>query len=88
MACLVPMTRDREQIATILMRYDQGARQRPSTQRPSLLPNSDEDTDVLIAYFSCTGNAEAITNHLNSILDADFYEIVPRGPTLPKTWTT
>lgn len=35
---------------------------------------------MLIAYFSCTGNAEAITNHLNSILDADFYEIVPEGP--------
>ena len=41
---------------------------------------SDEETPeggVLVAYFSATGNTEGIAQHLQSILDADLYEIVP-----------
>ena len=44
---------------------------------------SDEETPesgVLVAYFSATGNAEGIAQHLQSILDADLYEIVPEVP--------
>ena len=35
---------------------------------------------ILIAYFSATNNTEGIANHLDSILDADLYEIVPETP--------
>nr|WP_325185085.1 flavodoxin [uncultured Oscillibacter sp.] len=35
---------------------------------------------VLVAYFSATNNTEAIANHLDAILDADLYEIVPEQP--------
>jgi len=38
------------------------------------------DGKVLIAYFSATNNTESIANHLNTILDADLYEIVPETP--------
>lgn len=41
---------------------------------------SDEETvegGVLVAYFSATGNTEGIAQHLQSIMDADLYEIVP-----------
>ena len=41
---------------------------------------SDEETQeggVLVAYFSATGNTEGIAQHLQTILDADLYEIVP-----------
>lgn len=35
---------------------------------------------ILIAYFSATNNTENIANHLDDILDADLYEIVPEIP--------
>lgn len=35
---------------------------------------------VLIAYFSATNNTESIANHLDAILDADLYEIMPEQP--------
>lgn len=35
---------------------------------------------VLVAYFSATGNTEDIAQHLQSVLDADLYEIVPAVP--------
>ena len=35
---------------------------------------------VLVAYFSATGNTEEIALHLQNILDADLYEIVPEVP--------
>ena len=44
---------------------------------------SDEETPeggVLVAYFSATGNTEGIAQHLQSILAADLYEIVPEVP--------
>lgn len=44
---------------------------------------SDEETPeggVLVAYFSATGNTEGIARHLQSILDADLYEIIPEVP--------
>ncbi len=34
----------------------------------------------LIAYFSATNTTEGIANHLDTILDADLYEIVPETP--------
>lgn len=68
-----PITR--EQLAAILMRYDQAR-----TEEPSPEPAPQEGADVLVAYFSATGNTENIAEHLVSILDADLYEIVPEEP--------
>ena len=65
----------RAQVAVILMRYDQA-----QTEEPSPEPAPEEGTDVLVAYFSATGNTENIAEHLVSILDADLYEIVPEVP--------
>ena len=60
----------------------------PANQPEDTAPTEDqppEGTDdsgkkVLIAYFSATNNTENIANHLNDILDADLYEIVPEQP--------
>ena len=68
-------TATRAQVAVILMRYDQA-----QTEEPSPEPAPEEGTDVLVAYFSATGNTENIAEHLVSILDADLYEIVPEVP--------
>lgn len=65
----------RAQVAAILMRYDQARTEEPS---PEHAPQ--EGADVLVAYFSATGNTENIAEHLVSILDADLYEIVPQVP--------
>ncbi len=35
---------------------------------------------ILIAYFSATHNTEGVAHHLEEILDADLYEIVPEIP--------
>ncbi len=40
----------------------------------------DSGNKILIAYFSATNTTEGIANHLNEILDADLYEIVPETP--------
>lgn len=40
----------------------------------------DSEKKILIGYFSATNNTENIANHLNEILDADLYEIVPETP--------
>ena len=68
-------TATRAQLAVILMRYD-----RAQTEEPTPEPVPEEGTDVLVAYFSATGNTENIAGHLVSILDADLYEIVPQVP--------
>lgn len=57
-----------------------------STPHASSTPEageSDEETPeggVLVAYFSATGNTEGIAQYLQSVLDADLYEIVPEVP--------
>lgn len=43
-------------------------------------PAAEEETNVLVAYFSATGNTENIARHIQTILDADLYEIVPEEP--------
>ena len=42
--------------------------------------SNENSGKILIAYFSATNNTEGIANHLESILDADLYEIVPETP--------
>ncbi|MBM6680153.1 flavodoxin [Pseudoflavonifractor capillosus] len=72
-------TATRAQVAVILMRYDQAQTEEPSPE-PAPEPTPEAGTDVLVAYFSATGNTENIAEHLTSILDADLYEIVPEVP--------
>ena len=58
----------------------------PSAPHASSAPEAgkagEETTEgsVLVAYFSATGNTEGIAQHLQNILDADLYEIVPEMP--------
>lgn len=65
----------RAQVATILMNYLQD-----ETTTPTLEPTPVEGDNILVAYFSATGNTENIANHLDALLDADLYEIVPQEP--------
>ena len=43
-------------------------------------PAADETAHVLVAYFSATGNTEHIAQHIQTVLEADLYEIVPADP--------
>ena len=69
-------TATRAQVAAIFMRYDRD--NQPAEPDPS--PDPVEEEDILVAYFSCTGNTENIANHLQTILNADLYEITPEVP--------
>ncbi len=40
----------------------------------------DGGKKILIAYFSATNTTEGVADHLDAILDADLYEIVPETP--------
>lgn len=63
----------RAQVATILRNYLQN-------ETPAPEPTPDANAKILVAYFSATGNTENIAQHLETILDADLYEIVPQQP--------
>lgn len=56
----------------------------PEDSAPAESGESEEadsgEMKILIAYFSATNNTEGIANHLDAILDADLYEIVPETP--------
>lgn len=67
----------RAQVATILMNYLQNDTPAPT---PEPDPTPSQGGKTLIAYFSATGNTESIANHLDAILDADLYEIIPQEP--------
>lgn len=41
---------------------------------------STQEQHVLVAYFSATGNTQKIASSLQTILNADLYEIVPETP--------
>lgn len=40
----------------------------------------EENPKVLMAYFSCTGNTEAVAGVMAEAVNADLYEIVPETP--------
>lgn len=69
----------RAEVAAILMNYTQEETVTPDPV-PDPEPAPDEGADVLVAYFSATGNTENIAEHLQTILGADLYEIVPEDP--------
>ncbi len=39
-----------------------------------------DNSNILVAYFSCTGTTEGIAKHIANILDADTYKIEPAQP--------
>ncbi|MDE5853641.1 MAG: hypothetical protein K2H19_01070 [Ruminococcus sp.] len=41
---------------------------------------SKDDTDILVAYFSCTGNTKQISSYTIDYLNADSFEIIPEIP--------
>ncbi len=69
----------RAQVADTLMNLDRSQSAAPTTPtEPDPAPS--EGGKVLIAYFSATNTTEGIANHLDAVLDADLYEIVPETP--------
>lgn len=64
----------RAEVCAILARYDRAVQ--GSTQ-PEPEPQL---SGTLVAYFSATGNTERIAQQLQSILNADLYEITPQVP--------
>ena len=52
------------------------------TAEPAPDDNTPESTDskALVAYFSATGHTKTIAEYLQTVLDADLYEIVPQEP--------
>ena len=54
----------------------------PTSSTPEAGESGEETLEggVLVAYFSATGNTEGIAQHLQSVLNADLYEIVPEVP--------
>ena len=54
----------------------------PSEETPDSAqePGEEDAPSTLVAYFSATGNTEGVAQHLQAILDADLYEIVPAEP--------
>ena len=68
----VPKSRaTRAQAAVILEHFLQ--------EEPAPQPTPEEHK-ILVAYFSATGNTEQIARHLEHVLNADLYEIVPQQP--------
>ena len=67
----------RAQVAAALMNYNLSLQTETSPDSP---PTPSEGSKVLIAYFSATNNTENIANHLDAILNADLYEIMPEIP--------
>ena len=44
------------------------------------IPQTESNGGVLVAYFSATGNTEGSAQHLQAVLGADLYEIIPAKP--------
>ena len=51
-----------------------------SQSAPDGAPAAGGENNVLVAYFSATGNTEGIAQYIQAVLDADLYEIVPEDP--------
>ena len=41
---------------------------------------ADQDSDILVVVFSCTGNTKALAEYVTELLDADLYEIEAAQP--------
>ena len=69
------------------------ANEPPASAEPDSIPDPSKETSgsiqepsegavhsTLVACFSATGNTEGVAQHLQALLDADLYEIVPTDP--------
>lgn len=58
--------------------------EQPSAEKNSAKNSADvsdkQESKVLVAYFSATGNTEKVAEHIAKGLNADLYEIVPEEP--------
>lgn len=52
----------------------------PQSAPDKSVSTADGASNVLVAYFSATGNTAGIARHVQTILDADLYEIAPEVP--------
>lgn len=52
-----------------------GAAEKPASEVAA--QKTDENSKILVAYFSCTGNTKVLAKNAADILKADLYEIVP-----------
>lgn len=59
---------------------DADAEGETSQQTPSSSQPQDSATNILVAYFSATGNTEGIAAELQNLLQADLYQIIPQVP--------
>ena len=59
---------------------DQAGSGTPSSVPDESASPTNEKPHVLVAYFSATGNTKGVAQHLQAVLDADLYEIVPQEP--------
>ena len=55
---------------------ENGTSSTPDEQEPA----AAAEPRVLVAYFSATANTEHIARHIQTVLNADLYEIVPEEP--------
>ena len=52
-----------------------------STETESNNEDNDQNRNkILIVYFSCTGNTKRVANNINSFIESDLIEIVPKVP--------
>ena len=70
----------RAQAAFLLMSLSQTGQAQTDEETEPEETEPAQSGQTLIAYFSCTGNTQAIAGHLEQILHADLYEIVPAVP--------
>ena len=81
----------RAQVASALMKYESVQQADPSpnpdlppapnpTPNPQPGPAPENSPRILIAYFSATGNTEAVAGHLETLLQADLYKIEAQQP--------
>ena len=52
----------------------------PADAGENSTPDSETDSKILVAYFSCTGTTERIATQVTNLLNADVYRIVPEEP--------
>lgn len=58
------------------------------TDTPQDSTPTEEQTKVLVVYFSATGSTKAVAGYIAETLGADTFELTPRSPIWRRIWTT